>query len=70
MKVLLINGSPREHGNTFQALSEVVNTLNTEGIETEIVSIAKQAVQGCIACEWCGRTGKCTYNDDLYYKIC
>ena len=69
MKVLLINGSPREHGNTFQALSEVANTLNAEGVETEIVSIGKQAVQGCIACGWCGRMGKCTYNDDLYYKI-
>ena len=27
MKVLLINGSPREHGNTFTALSEVAKTL-------------------------------------------
>lgn len=36
MKVLLINGSPKEHGNTFQALSEVAKTLNAEGIETEI----------------------------------
>ena len=41
MKVLLINGSPKEHGNTFQALSEVANTLNAEGIETEIISIGK-----------------------------
>ena len=50
MKVLLINGSPKEHGNTFQALIEVTNTLNAEGVETEIVNIGKQAVQGCIAC--------------------
>ena len=34
MKVLLINGSPKEHGNTFQALSEVANTLNAEGMQT------------------------------------
>ena len=33
MKVLLINGSPRENGNTFTALSEVAKTLNSEGIE-------------------------------------
>ena len=31
-KVLLINGSPREHGNTFTALSEVAKALNEEGI--------------------------------------
>ena len=53
MKVLLINGSPRENGNTFTALAEVANTLNIEGIETEIISIGKQAVQGCIACGMC-----------------
>ena len=69
MKVLLINGSPKDKGNTFLALSEVAKTLNEEGIETEIVSIGKKAVQGCIACGMCGRTGKCTFNDDLYYKI-
>ena len=52
MKVLLINGSPKGNGNTFQALSEVARTLNAEDIETEIVSIGKQAVQGCVACGW------------------
>jgi len=31
-KVLLINGSPRENGNTFAALSEVAKTLNEEGV--------------------------------------
>lgn len=45
-KVLLINGSPRENGNTFTALSEVAKTLNEEGVETDIISIGKQAVQG------------------------
>ncbi len=69
MKVLLINGSPKERGNTFRALSEVAATLNAEGIETEIVSIGKQAMQGCIACGWCGREGRCTFKDDIYYKV-
>jgi len=69
MKVLLINGSPREHGNTFTALSEVARTLNEEGVETEIISIGKDAVQGCIACGWCGREGKCTYRDALYQRV-
>lgn len=69
MKVLLINGSPRENGNTFLALTEVAKTLNNEGVETEIVSIGKKAVQGCIACGMCGRIGKCTFNDDLYDKV-
>lgn len=41
MKVLLINGSPKENGNTFTALSEVAKTLNSEGIDTEIISIGQ-----------------------------
>lgn len=68
-KVLLINGSPRENGNTFLALSEVANTLNAKEIDTEIISIGKQAVQGCIACSMCGREGRCTFHDDLYFKV-
>ena len=70
MKVLLINGSPRNEGNTFLALSEVAKTLNAEGIETVIVNIGKKAVQGCIACGWCGRMGRCTYRDELYQQVC
>lgn len=69
MRVLLINGSPRERGNTSLALNEVSKTLQDEGIDTLTVQLGKQAVQGCIACGMCGRSGKCTYNDDLYYQV-
>lgn len=69
MKVLLINGSPRENGNTFLALSEVARTLNEEGVETQIVSIGKKPVPGCIACGWCGREGRCTFRDEPYYHV-
>ncbi len=53
----------------MRALTEVANTLNAEGVETQIVSIGKKAMQGCIACGMCGRIGKCTFNDDVYYQI-
>lgn len=69
MKVLLINGSPHPNGNTRRALEEVATTLQSEGIGTEIINLGKQAVQGCIACGWCGREGRCTFRDDLYHQI-
>ena len=34
MKVLLINGSPRPHGCTYTALSEVAGELEKAGIRT------------------------------------
>ena len=45
MKVLLINGSPHREGNTFIALSEVARTLESEGVQAEIVHIGTKAVQ-------------------------
>ena len=32
MKVLIINGSPRQKGNTSVALAEIAKTLKEEGI--------------------------------------
>ncbi|MBQ7197529.1 MAG: flavodoxin family protein [Synergistaceae bacterium] len=64
MKVLLINGSPNEHGCTFTALSEVAGTLNKRGVETEIFWIGKKAIHGCIACWSCTKLGKCVFDDD------
>lgn len=66
MKVLLINGSPRQKGNTFIALSEVASALNRNGIETEIISIGNRPVQGCIACTKCQETRECVFKDNMY----
>ena len=36
MKVLMVNGSAKEKGCTYTALAEIGNTLEQEGIQTEI----------------------------------
>ena len=71
MKVLLINGSPRENGNTARALKEVADTLVAEGIETETVWIGKKPVRGCVACGQCRAkgNGRCVFNDDIANNI-
>ena len=33
MKVLMVNGSPRQNGNTARALKEVADALANEGID-------------------------------------
>ena len=35
MKTLLVNGSPRQNGNTATALAEIARTLQAEGVESE-----------------------------------
>ena len=63
MKVLMINGSPRVDGNTSIALKEMEGIFQQEGIEVETVQVGNQAVRGCIACGYCGKNGKCVFDD-------
>lgn len=71
MKVLLINGSPRQEGNTYTALAEVAKQLAKEGIESEIVWIGNKPVRGCIACGRCTvkGLGRCVFDDDICNMI-
>ena len=62
MKALLINGSPHEHGCTYTALRELADTLEAEGIETEIIQAGKTA-HACNACASCKKTHRCVYDD-------
>ncbi len=46
MKVFMMNGSRRDNGCTFTALSEVAKELNKGGIETEIFQVGSRVVKG------------------------
>ena len=71
MKVLLINGSPRQKGNTATVLAEVASQLSSEGIESEIVWIGNKPIRGCIACGQCAAQGlgRCVFDDDICNRI-
>ena len=63
MKVLMLNGSSKPKGNTYQALEEAARILNEQGIETEIFNIGGGPVRDCIACGQCSEQG-CVFTDD------
>ena len=65
MKVLLINGSPHAAGSVYTAMSELIGTLESEGIETELIHVGAKAIRGCIACRRCVELGKCTFDDEV-----
>lgn len=66
MRVLVINGSPRQKGNTSIALTEIAKQLEKLGIESEIVWIGNKPVRGCIACNTCkDNPGACVFDDDV-----
>jgi multimeric flavodoxin WrbA len=54
MKVVAINGSPRKGGNTEIMIRKVFETLEKEGIETELIQVGGKNIRGCMACRKCG----------------
>ena len=71
MKVLMVNGSPRQNGNTARTLKEVADALAKEGVESEVVWIGVKPVRGCIACGQCKQKslGRCAFDDDIANRI-
>lgn len=65
MKVLMLNGSPHEFGCTYTALSETAKALNEHGIETEIVWLGKEPIEGCRGCAACRKLWKCVIDDKV-----
>ncbi|MCR5834064.1 MAG: flavodoxin family protein [Selenomonadaceae bacterium] len=65
MKVLLINGSPHENGNTRIALDEMISIFEAASVETHLVQVGNKIVRGCISCMKCFELGKCVINDSV-----
>ena len=63
MKVLLVNGSPHEHGCTRAALDEVAKALAAQGVESEVFWLGLDPLAGCIGCGSCRQSGEC-FRDD------
>ncbi len=64
MKVLLINGSPREFGCTHTALQEIAEQLKKEGVDSYELHIGNGAISPCTACAYCREKGYCIVKND------
>lgn len=63
MKVLILNGSPNEKGNTALALAEMEKIFAGQGIEVETVRLGHMDIRGCTGCRSCVKNGKCVFDD-------
>jgi len=71
MKVLAINGSPKNDGNTAQAMKLLLEEVQNAGIETEMYTIGNKAIRGCLACGQCVEksNGRCNAFDDTVNEL-
>ena len=63
MKVLMLNGSPKDNGNTATALAEMKAVFEAQGIEVDYVHVGNHAIRGCTGCASCFKTRKCVIDD-------
>lgn len=63
LKVLMLNGSPRENGNIALAFQEMEQVFDENNVEYENILLGRTDIRGCIACETCRKNGKCVFDD-------
>ncbi len=65
-KVLIINGSPNEKGNTSKIISAVIAGLNKDEIEVTEINCYNMNISPCIDCKCCSRKESvCSIKDDM-----
>lgn len=67
MKILVLNGSPRKHGNTMKMIEAFQEGAMSGGHQVNVVNVAYQKISGCLACEYCHQkeNGVCVQKDDM-----
>lgn len=72
-KILVLNGSPRENGNTAALVKQLTIGAEEAGAEVESVRLHDLDIHPCDACDICQETGNgCVISDDmqeLYPKL-
>jgi multimeric flavodoxin WrbA len=72
MKILILNGSPREKGNSAVLAQRAAEGARAAGAEVESVYLHGLDIRPCDACDLCTESGSCVIEDDmqpLYPKL-
>ena len=64
-KVLVINGSTREHGNTDAIVRNFVKGGAEGGLNVREVVLRELTINNCIGCCKCKEEKKCNFQDDM-----
>lgn len=70
MQILVLNGSPRPHGNTAAMVEAFRKGAEENGHVVTVVNVCQKKIAGCLACEYCHQEGsgherQCVQKDDM-----
>lgn len=69
MNILVLMGSPRLNGNTFELLKPFIAEIEKSGSEVEYIALAEKNIlpcKGCYACQNVTGSFGCPQHDDMY----
>ena len=62
MKTLILNGSPRVHGDTVSLIDRLIKTLDGE---CRVVDAYRSNISPCLDCRYCWRNKGCAIQDEM-----
>lgn len=67
MKILILNGSPTQDGNTAALANAFKEGAESKGHDVTLLNVAHKKVNGCMSCGYCHGpgNGKCAQQDDM-----
>lgn len=65
MKILGLDASPRDNGNTEKLVCAILEGAASNGMETRFYKLAKMNISFCDGCMVCREKGICGINDDM-----
>lgn len=66
MKIVVLNGSPRNHGNTEIMINAFIKGALKNNNIVKTLNIANMNITGCRDCKYCySHNGQCIINDDM-----
>jgi multimeric flavodoxin WrbA len=63
--ILILKGSPREHGNSNTLAEQVAAGARASGATVESLMLHPMDIRPCDACDTCQETGVCIIKDDM-----
>ena len=70
MNILVLNGSPRKHGNTAFMIDAFLDGAKQQGHHVDVISVCEKNINGCLACEYCHTKGNLYGGYFLNNSIC
>ena len=69
MKIVVVTGSPHDHGTSFLLADKFIEGAKSAGHDVFRFNAAFEDIHPCIGCDHCGMDGDCIYNDAIQQKL-